>query len=324
MAAVSKTKKAGKENIPPSDGADEPSGVEAPSTSKEGRRAADLERRLQALTAERDRLRSQRDEFGRQFEELSKTRNTEVEALFEKYKEKAAVQAKAQNDIISNQTALTERLQGKIRDLEKALEKATALPSAGGPFDAVKADPKEVKALKEELTKAKATIKATEEKFVALEREYKAEVKHSQNLQASRSGTAPAAGVVGGITPEEAAKDAACLRLYEDLSDLSVPNVKIRDTGKAGKEIVYNCIQTYAGRSLNFKIKTFNVLDAAKAKAKDPNPWEKKVQYNPEGLEMEPADFVNRLGVFGKEFTIPREQMSEMYEELRTAIAAEE
>jgi hypothetical protein len=66
------------------------------------------------------------------------------------------------------------------------------------------------------------------------------------------------------------------------------------------------------------------VLDAAKAKAKDPNPWEKKVQYNPEGLEMEPADFVNRLGVFGKEFTIPREQMSEMYEELRTAIAAEE
>ena len=84
---------------------------------------------------------------------------------------------------------------------------------------------------------------------MALEREYKAEVKHSQNLQASRSGTAPAAGVVGGITPEEAAKDAACLRLYEDLSDLSVPNVKIRDTGKAGKEIVYNCIQTYAGRS---------------------------------------------------------------------------
>ena len=55
-------------------------------------------------------------------------------------------------------------MQGKIRDLEKALEKATALPSAGGPFDAVKADPKEVKALKEELTKAKATIKATEEK----------------------------------------------------------------------------------------------------------------------------------------------------------------
>lgn len=126
-----------------------------------------------------------------------------------------------------------------------------------------KADPKEVKALKEDLAKVKAAMKEKDEQceypvfhsallmiVKSLEREYKAEVQHSQNLQASRSGAAPAvAPVVSGGSSEEAAQDAACIRLYEDLCDLSIPSVKIRDTGKSGNEITYNCIQSHAGRS---------------------------------------------------------------------------
>jgi hypothetical protein len=47
------------------------------------------------MTVERERLRSQRDAFAKQFEELSKLRNTDTEAVFEKYKEKVTLQAKS-------------------------------------------------------------------------------------------------------------------------------------------------------------------------------------------------------------------------------------
>ncbi len=50
------------------------------------------------MTAERDRLRTQRDAFTKQFEELSKTRSTDIEGVFEKYKEKAGLQAKGKLD----------------------------------------------------------------------------------------------------------------------------------------------------------------------------------------------------------------------------------
>jgi len=46
------------------------------------------------MTAERDRYREQRNTYSKQFEELSKTRSTEVESLLERYKENAVVQSK--------------------------------------------------------------------------------------------------------------------------------------------------------------------------------------------------------------------------------------
>jgi hypothetical protein len=39
----------------------------------------------------------QRDEYGQRFEELSKLRTTDAEALFEKYKEKAAIASKGEH-----------------------------------------------------------------------------------------------------------------------------------------------------------------------------------------------------------------------------------
>ena len=46
------------------------------------------------ITAERDRLRTQRDAITRQFEDLSKVRTTEQEKVYERYKEKANLKAK--------------------------------------------------------------------------------------------------------------------------------------------------------------------------------------------------------------------------------------
>ena len=77
-------------------------------------------------------------------------------------------QLPAQNDIIASLTALNEKLQARMQTLEKA---STPLPSAGGVFEAesamappAKADPKEVKALKEDLVKVQSALKGKDEK----------------------------------------------------------------------------------------------------------------------------------------------------------------
>jgi hypothetical protein len=75
----------------------------------------------------------------------------------------------AQNDVISTLTALNEKLQAKVQVLEKSLKEATSPPAAGGVFDAaksagVKADPKEIKALKAELAKAQEMVQEKEVK----------------------------------------------------------------------------------------------------------------------------------------------------------------
>ena len=61
------------------------------------------------MTAERDRVKAQRDSFSQQFETLSKKRTTETEALFEKYKAKVAVaqQGRLYHSSVQESHALT-------------------------------------------------------------------------------------------------------------------------------------------------------------------------------------------------------------------------
>ena len=85
---------------------------------------------------------------------------------------------------------------------------------------------------------------------MSLEREIKAEVEHSRSLQAAaKSGGAPSLAASVSTTPEEAEKDAQSLKLYEDMTDLNIMNVKIKSGGNNGKEVTFNCVQTVEGRS---------------------------------------------------------------------------
>lgn len=84
----------------------------------------------------------------------------------------------------------------------------------------------------------------------SLEREFQAEVEHSRSLQASaKSNGALTLAASVSTTPEEAEKDVQSLKLYEDMTDLNIMNVKIKSGGKNGKEVTFNCIQTVEGRS---------------------------------------------------------------------------
>ncbi|EIW65816.1 hypothetical protein TREMEDRAFT_66185 [Tremella mesenterica DSM 1558] len=294
--------------------------------------SGELQRKFMAMTAERDRIRSQRDTFATQFEELSNLRNTEAEALFDKFRSKAEQHARAQTDVISSLTVHNEKLQEKIASLEKALASVPAgLPSAGGVFEAAASKEgssnkdkerlerreKEILSLKDELAKTQANVKERESRISQLERDYKAEVAHSRSLQASSNRNPLAASV--STTPEEADKDAQSLKLYEDLTDLNITNVKIK-TGKAGKEVTFICVQTVEGRSLNFKLRAYNEPDPSLV-GKGDNPWIKMLLYTPEGLEYEDPTFKQRLGFFASEFVAPRDQAQGLWESLKVRIS---
>ncbi|WRT69248.1 uncharacterized protein IL334_006232 [Kwoniella shivajii] len=288
----------------------------------DSRSLSDLRKKLAVVTSERDRYRTQRDTFSSQFEELTKTRS-DSEGLFEKYKQKVDLQSKAQNDIIATQTALTEKLQTKVQSLEKALSSKDGIPSAGGPFDG-KLDPKEVKALKEEMSKLKQENKSKDDKIAELQREHKAEVEHSRSLLQSQSSlknstSAPTqSSSIVSTTPEEAAKDAASLALYEDLTLLNIANVKIKPA-KVGKDETFNCVMAVNGQSLNFKLRCYTEIDKSL-----PQPYVKTVHYTPELLQHESDSFVKKLDYFSSEFVVPREQLGGFLLELRAKIGGED
>ena len=258
----------------------------------------------------------------------------------------------AQNDIIANLSTLNDKYQEKVQSLEKALAQAMAEPPKPPPG---KPDPEEVRRLKEDINLLKSSIKRKEERCKCtstlrrgelisdtdqtLEKEYKAEQQHSQSLQSQLSSKPPSSSTIAAAvstSPGEAEKDAACLRLYEDLSELCVANVKVNDAGKAGKDVTFNCVQTRGPRSeslpdrfcpfgaefectgLNFKLRAYNHLDPALVKSKVDNPWVRSIQYTPEGLEHETDQiFVSRLGVFAQSFSVPRDQLRVLFDELR-------
>ncbi|OCF56279.1 hypothetical protein L486_06220 [Kwoniella mangroviensis CBS 10435] len=294
----------------------------------------ELKRKLAMVTAERDRFRTQRDTYSSQFEELTKSR-TEGEGLFEKYKQKADLQAKAQNDIIATQTALTEKLQAKVRALEKALSSSTSTVSdkdkdlsiAGGPFDSSsgKSDLKDMKALKDELIKVKNDNKSKETEILELQKQIQAEVTYSKSLiekQQLNSSTNkhPSSSAAANASAEEAAKDAASLALYEDLTLLNITNVKIRPA-RIGKEEIFNCLVCVDGKSLNFKLRCYLELD--KSNPSQPK-YNKSVHYQPELLQHESEEFIKQLDYFANEFVVPRDQLGGFFMEMRAKVSGEE
>ncbi|KAL1406208.1 hypothetical protein Q8F55_007899 [Vanrija albida] len=271
-----------------------------------------------------DRLRRERDTFAKQFEELSRLRVTESEAVFEKYKERAAAKAKAQADLIENLSALNEKQASKVAELEKALaasqaaaERAAerAAQASAPPVLDAKLDSKGVKELRDEVFKLRNTIKSKDEQITTIQREYDAEVKHSRSLQKERASSAnpPAPAPPSS---EEAEKDQLSVRLYEDISGLAILNINVKQTN-AGKEVTCNCLQTsIEGRSFGFKLRSYNEFDKRAKK------WSKMIEMTPEGLKNEKdTAFVTRLGPFASGFIIPYDQLASAWEQLRARMS---
>ena len=177
-------------------------------------------------------------------------------------------------------TKLNEKQSSRIATLEKSLaaaQKAAEAAAAAPPVAQAaepaanassststlpKSDLKELKALRDEVTNLRKGVKEKDQKsklsfapevhernsstpVTQLEKEYQAEVQQSRSLQASTRG-APNLSASTSIPPltEEAEKDAVCLSLYEDMTELQIINVKLRRDAKNGKEATLNCLHT--------------------------------------------------------------------------------
>ena len=76
--------------------------------------------------------------------------------------------------------------------------------------------------------------------------------------------------------------------------------------------------QELTGLGLNFRLRTYNELDQKLVQSKSSNPWKKILCFTPEGLEHEKdQDFLDRLGMFAREFQVGREQAPQLWDQLR-------
>ncbi|WWC91038.1 uncharacterized protein L201_005978 [Kwoniella dendrophila CBS 6074] len=309
----------------------------------------ELKRKLATISAERDRYRSQRDTYSTQFEELTKTRS-DGDDLLEKYKQKFEIQVKAQNDIIASQTALTEKLQAKVKSLEKALssqDKEKEVPNAGGPFEDSssnhiinKSNSQEVRNLKDELNKIKNDNKAKDNEILELQKQYKVEVEYSKSLiekqqslnsstlgnkNALNSSTSNKPSSNISLTPEEAEKDASSLALYEDLTLLNITNVKIKPA-RIGKEEIFNCLLCVDGKTLSFKLRCYIELDKSSSSSNSTGKpkYNKSVHYTPDLTHNESEEFITKLDYFSSEFVVSRDQLGGFLLELRSKLSDDE
>ncbi len=187
----------------------------------------------------------------------------------------------AQSDVIATQKTLIAQLEARAIAAEqrtKAALSATPAPATAPAEHAVPAVvesadvekikahvAKEAEAAKEQIAELKRNLAAkdeqckhifsrvklewtdTEPRTVAtLQKDYETEVRLSKEAAQKRStSTATAAP---SVSPEDQAKDAALIKLYEDLTNLTIPSIRFKEGG-AGQEVTFVCVQTMDRRS---------------------------------------------------------------------------
>ncbi|KAL0066436.1 hypothetical protein AAF712_006478 [Marasmius tenuissimus] len=108
-------------------------------------------------------------------------------------------------------------------------------------------------------------------------------------------------------------KHTEVIKFYEDSTNLLIPHLKVQPGNHGKDDWILTCIYSYVGdgespptKSLNFSLRTSYENKA------EPNEHPRLVQtmfYVPQMLEMEPAEFVAKLGFLGSSFSFPRTQL---------------
>jgi hypothetical protein len=186
----------------------------------------------------------------------------------------------AQSEVIATLTQLNEQLQAKLKQVGKetsglpvaqsSAPQPTAQPQTQSSDDTLEkvkaAAAKEVRVLKEQMAQLKKEVQTKDEQCehrvhsivpyrhfdlgipfadATLKRDYDTEVALSKEAAQKRAALTPAPAA---IAADESAKDTQLIKLYEDLTNLTAPNIKIKDGG-AGKEVTFVCVQTMDSKS---------------------------------------------------------------------------
>lgn len=222
------------------------------------------------LTAERDGYLAERDAYIKQFDELSKLRNTTAEDNYKAYRHKAEERAQKQADLVDSLTTALEKVKREKAKLQAAAPLAV-------PEKVLTKEEKSVQEL-EKMVRDQARLikdqKQTSESNISVvlpssgvadlsrsrfsppveqrDLELRTEVENSQKLIAAAKSSSNNLAALTKKEPtvsEGSSKvDKHIIGLYEDLTELQVVKVDFVE-GQFGQETQYNCIYTTAQRS---------------------------------------------------------------------------
>ncbi|KZT56994.1 hypothetical protein CALCODRAFT_517741 [Calocera cornea HHB12733] len=269
----------------------------ASSVKRESKVEAELRRRLEEVTR-------QRDTYAEQFDELVRLKGTEHEMLLADYKRAAEERAKDQGRLIA-------QLQTQVSHLQDANRRGHSLPLP------LMTDP----GLERRREQEREEWVDREREWRRKEEELKRQVADSQamllriredrpiqpalNGHQARSGVPPS--TPSGKHGAGPTKNSIVVCLYEDLTNLLVTKCTI-EPGQFGEEHTFVCVLTSHGKSLQFSLRTFRVL---KEPPEPKDPYVEKVIYNPLELDKETdKGWVERLDFLKEQFTFDRTQMN--------------
>lgn len=195
-----------------------------------------------------------------------------------KGEEPIAMNHAAQEKLIKTLQEMNERLQKQVIVLEKDLKNASTGQSVSATSQPeakidTGAKDKEVKALSSEVKNLKETLKKREQegklkymrpsKYVlcsecshdstslwtaaTVKEELTTELRMTQTALATANKRATSSSAPS-VDATEAAKDTQAIKLYEDLTNLNIPVIKIQQS-KSGDEVTFICVQTVGSRS---------------------------------------------------------------------------
>ncbi|OCH85692.1 hypothetical protein OBBRIDRAFT_797914 [Obba rivulosa] len=292
-----------------------------------------MRKQLANITAERDKL-------SKQLEELFHVRHSEPEAALQDLSAQYEAKIQTQASLIQELTSQIARLKTST-----ASEKGWALH-----FLTREAADEEKAALEQELRKLKDQIRqrdvqlAQKDKEIAgaeaqanlLRSDLEVEIERGKALARNAPPTVARAAhpkVVGDH------KNAEVIKLYEDMTNFLVINVRIEKSPYFDlEEPVYTCMFSnppgeHAGQeatrahSLTFQLRKFWQRSEdlePDAVISERSELVQKMQYTPMNLERESEDFVNRLDFLKDSFTFAAEQTDVFLKTLKKILSAEE
>ncbi|KAJ3567956.1 hypothetical protein NP233_g6030 [Leucocoprinus birnbaumii] len=287
--------------------------------------AAVKDAELARLKEKIGRLENDNKKLSEQMEELFRIRETEAEALLRRTEEQYQARVRALEEI--NQT-LTEQLSKKqpLAGLGKS-SSFNFIPRETAEAEKQTLD-KEIARLKAQIDDTAKKLKDKDSEIGDLKQtekelrfELKAEIDRASALakQTTRQQPTPRSGLAA-----EDPKHREAIKLYEDLTNIIVLNIRSSPSTGAGKkdEWQFTCCYTHTNesdavspitRSLSFTLRSYEQPD-------DDDHLSDWIQYLPTSLDTETEEFRNRLGFLASSFQFERNQLALFLRTLYTTV----
>lgn len=280
----------------------------------------------QGLAEQLRRAEAHIEDLKNQLEELFQVRNTEPEELLKQQQTHHQAQVQALESLIKELNAQITRKEPLLLTSEGSLFNILTREEADKETHNLQ---QQVKSWKAEVENTNKLLKERDDEIVRLrESEQYLKLELHQEIERGRSiankvARAPPSasrGRNGGLLGSDDPKHTEVIKVYEDLTNLLVPAIKMQ----AGKyldldEWIFTCIYTYSdlhgppneSKSLNF---TLRFCDDLMSGESEPVTSKKQlvstVHYLPLQLDKESPEFVQKLGFLNGAFTFERDQLS--------------